>query len=89
MRGPGEPGVGHAGPVPVAASRRRSRHARDPWSVLLVAVAAVWLLGSVVNVAYQVGIQDRSLWWLLEVPLSAAVAYLLGVAAWRRLRGRR
>lgn len=62
---------------------------RDPWSLALVAVAVVWVLGSVVNVAYQVGVEGRSAWWLLEVPLSAAVAYLVGIGAWRRLRGRR
>jgi hypothetical protein len=64
----------------------RGARPRDPWSLALVAVAVVWVLGSVVNVAYQVGVEGRSAWWLLEVPLSAAVAYLVGIGAWRRLR---
>jgi hypothetical protein len=56
--------------------------------VLLVAVAVVWTLGSVVNVAYQVGLEGRSPLWLAEVPLSMAVSYLVGIGAWRRLRRR-
>lgn len=86
---PGCAQVGHAGLVRTLDTGREPARPRDPWSLALVAVAVVWVLGSVVNVAYQVGVEGRSAWWLLEVPLSAAVAYLVGVGAWRRLRGGR
>jgi hypothetical protein len=55
------------------------------WAALVV-VAALWTLGSVVNVARQVVVEDQSLLWLLEIPLSLLVSLALGVPAWRRLR---
>jgi hypothetical protein len=69
----------------VRARTGDSRSGTRDWVwVLVMGLAVVWVAGSVVNVAWRIGVEDRSLLWLLEVPASAIVAWWLGGAAWRR-----
>jgi hypothetical protein len=69
----------------VTGAHDRAGRADWGWAAV-VALAVVWALGSFVNVAWRIGVEGRSWWWLLEIPASLVVAWWIGAGAWRRTR---